>query len=114
MPINTLTITININNNFTILSAAGLCLRFTGDISGRRRLIKATFLAPSDGKRSTARRTRRVRPKPRVNTCHVESMTTLRKYPDLFAGGELRETNGALRRDYPFSGTSVTVSEFWK
>jgi hypothetical protein len=44
----------------------------------------------------------------------VESMTTLRKYPDLFAGGELWETNGALRRDYPFSGTSVTVSEFWK
>jgi len=117
MPINTVTITITVsinNNNFYILAAGRFLFRFTGNFSGSRRLIQPTFLTPSNGKRSTARRAGRVRPKPRVNTCHVEAMTTLRKHTNLFTGGELRDTNGALRWDNPFSGSVVEVSEFRK
>uniref|UniRef100_A0A0D3BEA2 Uncharacterized protein n=1 Tax=Brassica oleracea var. oleracea TaxID=109376 RepID=A0A0D3BEA2_BRAOL len=49
-------------------------------------------------KNPATRRTRRPRDKPFVNTLHVEGMATERKHSDLFAVGEITETNRTFSR----------------
>lgn len=56
----------------------------------------ATFLTPGNHQDLTARRTRRVRPKPRVDTRHVETVAALRHHSELIAGGELHQADRTL------------------
>lgn len=56
----------------------------------------ATFLTPGNHQDLAARRTRRVRSKPRVDTRNVETVTALGQHSELIAGGELHQADRAL------------------